>query len=128
MVDSIPNPEWRNKLFRIEFFCDDKKLAEALRGLAGIALGDPKIMPVVNGEASNGKVVARTPGELPDLFKAYAKSEGLKIFQATDIKKFCKHLGRPESSYGYYLKRLMASGVFKKSGKGAKMIYTLVPR
>lgn len=114
-------------MFRIEFFCDDKKLAEALRGLSGIALGDPKIMPVVNGAVSNGHAVASVPGDISDLFRDYAKTHKMKEFKAGDIKKFCKHIGKSESSYGYYLKSLTGAGMFKKTGKGGKMIYTMVP-
>jgi len=115
-------------LFRIEFFCDDKKLAEALRGLSGVALGDPKILPVVNGAVSNGKAVANGSGDIADLFRDYARQHKAKEFKAADIKKFCKHVGKSETSYGYYLKALIAAGMFKKTGKGGKMIYTLVPR
>jgi hypothetical protein len=117
-------------MFRIVFQCDDRKLADALRGLTGIAIGSPEVLPVINGALKNGKVVAKNDGKIEDLFLDYAKKLHLTTFSHETLRDFCRHLGRPETTAHYYAKQLVTKGVLKKSnggkGKGVKVSYAVV--
>src|SRR6478752_8784231 len=112
-------------MFRVETFVDDKKLAQLLHALAGIAIGTPNIQPVANATAKGGKINA-TSDELCDLFKAYAKKHKLDKVKPADVRAFCKANGRAETSYGYVIKRLFECKMLKKHGTGTGMYYTVV--
>lgn len=43
-------------MFRVEIFVDDRKLAECLRNLVGVAVDHPKVEPVVGAEVRRGKI------------------------------------------------------------------------
>ena len=113
-------------MFRISFFCDDKKLANALRGLAGVAAGSPEVQPVVNAEKKNGKVQAAGNGDNAALFAKYAKANKLTKIKATDLRGFCKSIGVSETSYGYFGKQLQKAGAIKKHGTGSASYYTVI--
>ena len=110
-------------MFRIEAFCDDKNLARVLYALAGLVHGQPAIQPVANGKVENGKVTSR--GETNEVFLKYAKANKMVKFAAKDLADFVKQMGLAPASRGYMLKRLMADGVIKKSGKGTNTVYTV---
>ena len=110
-------------MFRVEFMVDDKKLGEALRSLAGVALGIPQVQPVINAEKKNGKVVPVTSGELPDVFAKYVKTHRIVELDTVALKKFLKHIGMAESSYTYFANRLISLGCVTKSGVGKTAAY-----
>jgi hypothetical protein len=112
-------------VFRVNLFCDDKKLADVLRGLAGLAVGNPEVQPVVNAEKKNGKVVAAGSGDNAALFAKYAKTNKLTKIKATDLRGFCKSIGVSETSYGYFGKQLQKAGAIKKHGTGSASYYTV---
>jgi len=112
-------------MFRVEFFCDDKRLAEALRSLAGVAIGDPKAQPVTNGENKNGAVVALDDGNVAMAFVRYAKTHKLTSPVAEDFRDFCRYLGKSQTSYMYYRKKLIELGALKRRGKGKSVQFTV---
>ena len=114
-------------MFRIEAFVDDKKLGEALRALAGIAIGNPAVQPVVNAEEKDGKVVPSGNGSLPGAFANYVKRHKLGEFGPQEMKKFVKGMGKSESSANYFTKRLKELGLVKKAGgSGPRTRYAVV--
>ena len=115
-------------MFRIVFQCDDRKLADALRGLTGIAIGSPEVQPVVNAAVKNGKVIANGTGDMADLFTKFAKTKHLDKFTAPEMREFCTSIGRNPTSATYFANQLVKKGVVKKqhSGKGNKSVYYLL--
>ena len=117
-------------MFRIVFQCDDRKLADALRGLTGIAIGSPEVQPVVNGTLKNGKLVAKNGGKIEDLFLDYAKTKHLTSFGYDELRAFCRHIGKPETTANYCAKALVTKGMLKKTGggkgRGFKATYAVV--
>jgi hypothetical protein len=119
-------------MFKIEIFVEDKKLAEALRGLVGLALEAPKVTPIVNAKAHKGKVVAATNGDPIELFQKYARDKALKdSVTVKDLKGFASSIGRSATSYSHFLNKLVEANILKKhkipGKKGANsMRYTLV--
>ena len=85
--------------------------------------GQPAIQPVANGKVEKGKVTSR--GETNEVFIKYAKANKMVKFAARDLADFVKQMGLAPASRGYMLKRLMADGIIKKSGKGANTVYTV---
>ena len=111
-------------MFRVNFFCEDKKLADALRGLAGLAAGSPEVQPVVNAVHKNGKIAAAS-GSLEEQFHRYAKSHKIEKFKSVDLAEFCKLTGMAPASRGYLIKQLQKAGAVKKHGVGTKTHYTV---
>lgn len=112
-------------MFRVEFFVDDKRLPSALRSLAGVATGEPKVQPVVNATVKAGRVAAANSGEVCELFLAYAKKHKLTTFGAGELRGFAKSIGRAENAYGYIRNDLFKCGAIRKIGKGATMKYAV---
>lgn len=112
-------------MFRVNFFCEDKKLADALRGLAGLAAGTPEVQPVVNAVHKNGKIAAAS-GSLPEQFYRYAKAHKIEKFTSKELIVFCKEAGLASSSRGYLLGQLKKAGAIKKHGAGTKSYYTVL--
>jgi hypothetical protein len=109
-----------SRMFRVTFLCDDKKLAEALRGLTGLAAGSPDVQPVVNATLKNGG-----SDDAVTLFTQYLKEHKLKILTAADMKAFCKYAGRSPNSHSYFGRQFVGAGLLKRSGKGANINYTV---
>jgi hypothetical protein len=116
-------------MFRIEFFVDDKRLGNALRSLAGVAIGDPKVQPVVNGVEKAGKVVAEGDGSTVSLWIAFVEKNQLAStkFKAITLKAFTKSIGRSPTSYGHFRNELIKAGVLRKAGgNGSNQFYMAV--
>jgi hypothetical protein len=114
-------------MFRIEFFVDDKKLAQALHGLLGIALGDPKITPVINAEAKkNGRIRQLTSGKLPDQFMHYLTSSKFDIVRPKDAIGWLTKHGFSKLSSSYMLKQCVNMGFLRKTGKSSGTVYHII--
>jgi hypothetical protein len=117
-------------MFRIEFFCDDKKLPLVLHAIAGLALGDPKIAPVINAERApkGGGVKQITNGKLLDLFAVYLTKTKATEITPQDAQAFLKNAGRSPQSASYMLRNAVEHHMLKRgSGKGAQANYLVVP-
>jgi hypothetical protein len=90
-------------MFRIEFFCDDKKLAQALQALAGIAATQPTVVPVINVEKSKGELKQNTNGRIIEMFSAHLRKTKPATINSADVKAFLQRHGRPKSSVSYLL-------------------------
>jgi hypothetical protein len=113
-------------LSRVEFFCEDKKLGTALRALTGLIVGQPTVQPVVNAQVKTGKLKAKTSGDPVSMFAQYVKDNKHTQIHAEDMRVFAKSIGRPTTSYGYYLKKMQDAGLLKKTGKGTASGYKVV--
>ena len=115
-------------MFRIECFCDDRKVGDVLRLLAGLAVGQPVAQPVVNAAMKNGKMIAKTNGSPIELLRVWVKKSGLKAVSATDLKRFQVEHGRSPTGYSFLARQAQKAGLLKKSpkGKGNKSRYEVV--
>jgi hypothetical protein len=106
-------------MFRVSFNVDDRKLAEALRALAGVASSAPEAQPI-----ANGKFEAHGGGSTMERFAPFLK--GKATVSAADVTNWCKANGLASSSKGYVLKLAVRSGLLKKVGSGTKTGYKVV--
>ena len=76
-------------MFRVEFFCDDKRLAHALTSLAGIAM-NLKVEPVVNAKKGRNGLKAETSGAMLEMFAQRLKDQKVDTFKGTICSGLCK--------------------------------------
>jgi hypothetical protein len=113
-------------MFKIEMFCDDKNLPKILTAVTGLALGVPKAVPVVNAEHKNGQLKARTSGDVPALFSAWAKKHHLAEVNASAMREFATAHGWSPGSYSSLLTKVVKAKVVRKIGKGTHSKYKIV--
>ena len=113
-------------MFRIECFCDDKKLSYVLWALAGHIHGSPSITPVVNTKKSGGKIKQATNGKLLDLFAEHIKDKTAETINARFVKDFLEKNGNTPTSHGYVLKQALAAKMIRKTGKGTLSKYVIL--
>lgn len=99
-------------MFKIEGYCDDKYVVTIMKLLTGKVM-DFKMIPVVNAQAKNGKVVAKVEGDMMDLLTAYIKQHKLKELTPFQIRAFASSIGRSPSSYSSILKRAIGAKMLK---------------
>lgn len=121
-------------MFRVEFFCDDKRLGDALRALTGLAIGNPAVQPVTNAKVSRGGALRQvTEGRLVDLFAAHLAKTKPKEFTARDVQTFLSNQGTAPGSFGYVLKQAIAAKLIRKkstkfAGPGTKYVMIAAPK
>lgn len=105
-------------MFRIECFCDDKKLAQVLNALQGLILADPRITPVVNAKAGNGTIKATSGGSSLELFEQYLAASKVKEFGSSFVSDFLRQHGKSTKSASYILISATKHGLIRLKGKG----------
>ena len=110
-------------MFKVIAFCDDKKLGDVFKSLAGKVHGQPDAIPVINAQLTNGKVEAASNGELVSLFMQWADSQKLTSVHASDARAFLASIGKPNSTAYYLLKRCQDYKVLRKTGAGHSTRY-----
>src|SRR5262245_51522187 len=115
-------------MFRLEIFCEDKNLPRVLHSLTGLIADTPKIQPVANAKMTGGKIKAKVNGNLPELFKAFAKKNKLATVTPAELKTFAVEHGYAETSYSLFLARLVKEKILRKrSGtKGNRTAYMVL--
>lgn len=113
-------------MFRIEIFCDDKKLATVLNALTGLILGNPTVQPVANAKVKNGKVKALTNGTAVEMLADYIRKNNLEVLNAKVIKGFLKGVGLSPGSSSYLIRQGIGAGFLRKHGKGTGMTYKVI--
>lgn len=114
-------------MFRVEFFVDDKKLAEALRALVGISHGPPGVVPVVNAvKKDNGELVAKTNGGQKERWLAALADYKGKQFTGPQMRMLMKELGLNGDSASYLLSSARKNKLIKSSGTTSKIVYTVI--
>src|SRR5215475_10377963 len=114
-------------MFRIEIFCDDKKLSYVLWALAGHVLGEPKCQPVANAVAKNGRVQAETSGDMVEMFLKHLAERGSTTFNPVFMQDWCASLGLKPKSYSNILAKGITAKVWKRvpqKGLKGKFVYT----
>lgn len=120
-------------MFKVEFYCDDKKVGVALWRLLGIAIGKPEATPVVNAKPKrNGKIEQVTrSGNATDLFLAELRKERQRQINIADVRAWLDASGAAASgSAGYVLKQLKARKLIKMARgptKGHAVKYDVLP-
>jgi hypothetical protein len=116
-------------MFRIECFCDDRKLAAVLLAMQGLLLDIPKVQPVANAAVKNGELVAETNGTAVAMFVAYLRKKKIGEVNAAITKDFLSGQGRSPNSYSSLLRGCINQGFLKKAGgktgKGHKTQYVV---
>jgi hypothetical protein len=113
-------------MFRVEFFCDDKKLADALRSLMGIAHGAPSVTPVVNEvRTGNGLAAASNGTNSERFFHMLKKVKGREV-KAGEIKSLMKEAGLNPTSINHFIKSGQKAGLVTKHGKHANTTYKVL--
>jgi carbon monoxide dehydrogenase subunit G len=116
-------------MFRIEAFVDDKKLAEALRALAGLARGMPSVMPVSNVvERGKGKPKAKTDGSLVSMFESHLGTLKQSDIRPDDIRAFLKAHGKSAASMTYLATMAIKHKMLKRVGKSSNVRYTIIKK
>jgi hypothetical protein len=115
-------------MFKIDnVVCDDKKLADVLRALAGLVLQTPQPVPVVGAMVKNGKV--QSAGDVVTLFAAELKKRKAVEIAALDMREFLRSIGRPVNSYSYFVTQAQKLGLLKRKPrtKGPDTRYLVNP-
>src|SRR4249920_2361121 len=114
-------------VFRIECFVEDKKLAEALRALAGLVRGQPSVAPVVNVSIKkNGKLEAESDGSLLGMFAQHLSLfKGDKI-PPKQVQEWLEEQGRAKASSSYLLRQAIGAKLLKREGKSSATTYRIV--
>lgn len=114
-------------MFRIEAYVEDKRLAEALRALAGLVRGQPSVVPVTN--VDEGRTLrAKSNGSLLGMFAEHLVKAKVTQLKPTDVDAFMKSVGRSKASRGHLVKTAIESGVIKRTGKTGSVVYHVVAR
>lgn len=105
-------------MFRVTFFCDDKRVGDCLRALAGLAQGTPEVVPVVNAvKGANGELKPKIrDGNVHDLFVDWIKQHRKTEVVSTDVKEFLREVGASPLSHSYVLTVARERGVVRKTG------------
>ncbi len=114
-------------MFRIECFCEDKRLAKVMRLLAEEQVANLSAVPVANAETNGGRVVARTTGEKIEMFADWLKANRLRTPTPDDVRRFQREHGYAEGGYSLTLQTAVAAKVLrKKGGPGLGTTYEVV--
>ena len=112
-------------MFKIKnVYCEDKKLADVLRALAGLLIEAPVPVPVLAAKAQNGKVISTLPGGGSNIsarsqFMHYVTEQGYDSINAEMARKFLKSIGQSVSGSGNLINKLKEEGFLAKP-KGMK--------
>lgn len=113
-------------MFKVEFYCDDNKVGQALWRLVGIAIGKPDATPVINAKKANGKLKQVTDsGNITDLYLDHVRKHRVTMLSRAAIEEFLKDSGAGNpSSAGYVLKNLKRARLIRMA-RGPKTGYAV---
>ena len=110
-------------MMEISFMTDDKNVAKALWALDGIAVGQPKIVPVRGAQivkTKTGTRVKAVSGSMP-LYQQVAEvimKSGEPTVGYKYVKDTLGKFGGAVSGAGYLIDKLCVQGVLKKQDRG----------
>lgn len=105
-------------MFRFAIVCDDKRLADTLRALTGLATIVEGPQPVVNAKLRKGRLSAESNGQAVELFEQYLRKEKLDTITGRNAKAFLQSIGREPSSSSYLMKESAKAGLLQKLRSG----------
>jgi hypothetical protein len=100
-------------MFKIEAFVDDKKLPVVMHALNGHIIGSPVVLPVANAKVENGKVKAKTSGDLLEMLATWIKERKLTEVNPNVLRAFLIDSGRSAGSYSDLLTRAKKAKMLK---------------
>lgn len=114
-------------MFRVECFVDDRKLAEVLHRLSGVAM-NVQAVPVVNAAKKKGTLVASTEGNSASLLIDVMVKRKLTKFGTAELNEVAEQIGRAKGGLVSAAKRagwLSAKGstsnrTYQVTAKGLK--------
>lgn len=106
-------------MFRIQCFVEDKNLAYVMHALGGRAL-NLSVVPVVNAEPKNKKLMAKSDGKSSSLLLEWLNKNELATFTVHDVRQFLPSIGRKEASAYHIIKRAMDAGMVQMTKEKAK--------
>lgn len=108
-------------MFRIELFCEGRKLEEVYRSLAGKVVQISAPQPVANAVAGrDGKLEQATGGTLAELFVTHLQERGISAVKKSDLLAWLPTMSKSPGSAGYVLKQLVQAGVLQSNGLRGK--------
>lgn len=111
-------------MFRIEVFVDDKHVTKVLRAVAGVARGQPSVIPVANVADGKGKPKAATDGSLFTMFERYIRTRPPKTtLSPADVRQWLAAHGGSQGSVFYITSMAMKRRLLRRTGKGAQVKY-----
>jgi hypothetical protein len=118
-------------MFRVSFFCDDRKLAAALRSLLGVAVGAPEVAPVdptprING-AGKERVREQHDGKslLPQ-FVEHLRASAVQELRLVDVKTWLTSINRNPTNAQHVAKSAIRKGYLERQGEGRDTTYLVV--
>lgn len=118
------------RLFRIEFFCEDKRVGDALRHLLGIAIGHPVATPVINaeveGKGEHKKIKQVSNGSMASQLMAYINKSHKETITPKETAAFLEEHGFSKASAHYTLRQCTDARFLRKTGKGTHTIYYVI--
>lgn len=111
-------------MFKIEAFCDDKRLPDVLRALAGKAMNVVAV-PVLNAQPKE-QVKAIGRGDVVEMFLRRLQEQRKREFRAPDLASFLEEIGLSKTSVGHYLTRMRRAKIASCRGKSRGASWTLV--
>jgi len=102
-------------LFRVECFVEANRLGEVLWLLAGKVLSLTQ-HPVINARKKRDKVVAKTRGDLTEIFAAWLQEKKHTEVTPDQVREFCSDHGRPSEAYSGVLRQAALAGIVKNVG------------
>jgi hypothetical protein len=101
-------------MFKIECYCDDKKLAKALWMLQTVGVYNVTSVPVVNATKTANGSVRQAAGTMLEALAAYIKANKLKEVQPIDMKRFVEKRGI--RTYSNVLRDAVEAGMLRRIG------------
>lgn len=112
-------------MFRIECYCKDQHVGIILRAMVGMTIGEPKVRPVANATAENGKVRAITDGSAVAMLAKHMVDNKLDKVKLADVRHWLPQAGRSPKSASTVIEQAKSAGVLKKRGTGRGSYYYL---
>ena len=102
---------------RVEFFCDDRHVGDALRSLVNVAIGPPSVQPVVNAKRKGNGIAATSGGSLLEQFKQHLAETKPKEITTQSLKDWCQSVGRSVQSRNYLAQQAIEAKLLKRDPK-----------
>lgn len=108
-------------MFRVECFVDDRKLAEVLHRLSGVAM-NVQAVPVVNAAKKKGTLVASTEGSGASLLIDVMVKRKLTKFGTAELNEVAEQIGRAKGGLVSAAKR---AGWLTAKGNPSNRVYQI---
>jgi hypothetical protein len=124
------HPKVPSAISRVEFFCDDRRVGEALRSLVNIAIGAPSVQPVTNAKRKGNGLAAVSSGNLLAQFEQHLADTKPKEVTTQSLGDFCVSVGKSASSRNYLAKQAIDAKLIKRDPKSPNLhaVWFVLPK